>query len=165
MLNNNSLKRLLIFLLLSSTIALLFAYISQFIFNYQPCILCLYERKPFFAIIALTALALLFFKTKKFQKIAFYFCIIFLIINAGIAFYHVGVEQKIFQGPSTCSSQNLDEITDLEELKNALLATKAVRCDEPQFFFLNLSMAAWNLIYCLGLALLSLLLYRFANHK
>ena len=150
-------KNLLIFLFSAAALALIFAYISQFVFNYQPCILCLYQRKPFFAIIALTLSALVFFKTEKSQKTIIFFCIIFLIINAGIAFYHVGVEQKIFKGFSGCSSQNLNEINDLEELKKALLATKAVRCDQPQFFLLSLSMAAWNLIYCITIALFSFL--------
>lgn len=156
-------KKLLIFLLTASIIALTSAYISQFIFNYQPCILCLYQRKPFFAVIALTTLALLFFKSEKFCKIAFFTSVIFLIINSAIATYHVGVEQKIFKGPSTCSSQNLNEIDNIEELKTALLHTKAVRCDEPQFFFMKLSMAAWNAIYCAALALAAFLIYRRRN--
>ncbi len=156
-------KKLLIFLLTASIFALTFAYISQFVFGFQPCILCLHQRKPFFGIIALTTLALIFFKKENLQKIAFFFCIIFLLINSGIATYHVGVEQKIFHGPTVCSSQNLDEIQNLAELEKALLATKAVRCDEPEFFFLKLSMAAWNLIFCTALAVLSLLLLRRKN--
>jgi disulfide bond formation protein DsbB len=143
-------KKSLILLLCAAIFALTSAYISQFIFDYQPCILCLYQRVPFFAVIAVTSLALI---TKKFQKIAVTLCVISLLINCAIATYHVGVEQKIFAGPSTCSSGNLNDFDDLEDLKNALEKTKAVRCDEPQFFFLKLSMAGWNAIYCALLAL------------
>jgi disulfide bond formation protein DsbB len=152
-------KALLVLLLLYSSIALIAAYISQFGFDYQPCILCFYQRKPFFAVIALAAIALTFFKSEKSQKIAFFFCIFFLLINFGIASYHVGVEQKIFQGPTTCSSENLEGLDNLEDLKNALLHTKAVRCDTPSFVLLGLSMAAWNALYCLGLVVISLLLF------
>ncbi|MFZ9470707.1 MAG: disulfide bond formation protein B, partial [Rickettsiales bacterium] len=35
----------------SSFLALLLAYISEFVFNFQPCILCYYQRKPYFAIL------------------------------------------------------------------------------------------------------------------
>jgi hypothetical protein len=41
-----------------------------------------------------------------------------------------------------------------------LIKTKAIRCDQPSFVFLGLSMAAWNLGYCLALILLSLTFYR-----
>jgi disulfide bond formation protein DsbB len=83
-----------------------------------------------------------------------------LLINAGIASYQVGVERKIFKGPDTCSSRNLENITDIEILKAEIFKTKAVRCDEPEFFFLTLSMAAWNAIYCFFLAIFTILLRR-----
>lgn len=158
--NNNS----LILLLTSSIFALTFAYISQFGFDLQPCILCLYQRKPFFAIIALTTIAIVFFKSEKFKKIAFFFCIFFLLINVGIATYHVGVEQKIFQGPTTCSSENLNDLGNLDELRDALMKTKAIRCDVPSFVFLGLSMAAWNVFFCLGLILISIRLKKLRGY-
>lgn len=145
-------KIILLLLLISSIAALCGAYISQYVFNMQPCILCFYQRKPFFAIIILTSLALIFFKSEKFKKISIYLSALLLLINVGIASYHVGVENKVFRGPTTCSaSQNLNEITDLEELKIAINNTKAIRCDEPAFIFLGISMAGWNVIYSLGL--------------
>jgi len=144
-------KNLLIFLSLAASLALILAYVAQYIFDYQPCILCFYQRKPFFAVIAFSLVGLVFSKSQKLQKIAVFLCAISLLINCAIAFYHVGVEQKFFKGPSTCSSENLEKITNLEDLKNAFAKTKAIRCDEPSFVFLKLSMAAWNFIYCLFL--------------
>ncbi len=147
---------LLAVLLLSSTFALAFAYISQYFLNYQPCILCLYQRPPFFAVIIFSSLGLFF---KNYRRAAILLCALALTINSGIAFYHVGVEQKIFAGPTTCAADdNLNEAQNLEELKNLLQKTKAIRCDEPQFFMLGLSMAAWNLIFCLILALITIFL-------
>lgn len=150
MFNNH--KIVLITLLFSSLIALIFAYISQYFFDLEPCILCLHQRKPFFVIIIISCLSLFFIKSEKLKRISIYICALLLIINVGIASYHVLVEKKIFQGPTTCSSsQNLNEITNLEDLKIALSKTKAIRCDEPAFIFLGISMAGWNLIYSLGL--------------
>jgi len=152
-------KQILAFLLFAAAFALLSAYIAQFIFGYQPCILCLYQRTPFFLIIAISTLAL-FFKD-KIQSTVIFCVMILLLTNVTIASYQVGVEQKIFKGPDSCSSDNnLDAITDLEELKTAMMQTKAVRCDEPEFFFLSLSMAAWNAIYCFMLFILALSFYR-----
>ncbi len=145
-------NHLLILLLVAAVFALIFAYISQYIFDYQPCILCLYQRQPFFAIIAISLFALIF-KAEKFKKISLLLCAIFLLVNVSIAFYHVGVEQKVFKGPNSCSSNDLGTVQDLEKLKEILLKTKAIRCDEPQFFLFGLSMAAWNLIYSLSLVI------------
>jgi disulfide bond formation protein DsbB len=153
-----SYKKLLIILGLASISALLGAYIAEFVFNLQPCILCLYQRKPFFAIIALTILAIFIFKNEKYHKLAFFACLLALSINIIIASYHVGVEQKIFQGPTSCStSQNLNDITDLVELEKALKAANTVKCSEPAFTFLTISMAGWNVVYCLMLLIVAII--------
>ena len=158
---NFSHKNLLIFLGLSSIFALLGAYIAQFGFNLQPCILCLYQRKPFFAIIAVTILAIFIFKNYKYQKLGLFACQAILLSNIAISGYHVGVEKKIFEGPSSCSvSQDLTEITNIEDLEKALSKASTVKCSEPAFVFLKISMAGWNLLYCLGLFIFCLIASR-----
>ena len=147
-------KQLLIFLLFASIFALSGAYISQYIFGMQPCQLCFWQRKPFWAIIILASLFLTIPYLKKYQNWGIKIAVFLLLINAGIAFYHTGVEQKWFQGLDSCSATTIKNDS-LEDLKMALANTKAVRCDTPQFIFLHLSMAAWNVFYCLGLALIA----------
>ncbi|MDX2082958.1 MAG: disulfide bond formation protein B [Rickettsiales bacterium] len=144
-------KNLLILLLIASVTALVFVYISQYFFNLEPCILCFYQRKPFLAIVAVSALTLSYFKSEKSKRIALYLCTFLLVINFIIASYHSGVEKKFFKGPTTCSSENLKNVTNLKELEQALITAKTIRCDEPNFFFLKLSMANWNALYCLAL--------------
>ncbi len=161
---NITLKHLIFCLFLSSAIALTSAYISQYIFNYQPCVLCLYQRKPFFAIIAISLISLTLLKSSKSQKITFFLCLILLLINSGIATYHVGVEEKIFTGPSTCAGAKLNESQSLEELKLALLKAPSVKCNEPQFYLLGLTMATWNLIFCLLLVIFSWIFYQKVKH-
>ena len=142
-------KKGLALLLMASTFALVFAYILQFVFDYQPCILCLYQRLPFFIIIAVSAIGLVLFSSERFVKVVVFFCVMLLAINVGISLYHVAVEQSFVDGPATCDSpSNLTKATSPEELRKELLKTKAIRCDEPQLMFLKLSLAAWNAIYC-----------------
>ncbi len=148
--NLNS-KHFLIFLLTASVFALTAAYISQYVFEMEPCQLCFWQRKPFFAVIILASLFLVIPRLEKYQNLAVKIAVLLLLINSAIAFYHTGVEQKWFEGLDSCSSAAAQP-TSLEELKLALEKTKVVRCDKPQFVFLHLSMAAWNVIYCLGLA-------------
>ncbi|MCE3255224.1 MAG: disulfide bond formation protein [Rickettsiaceae bacterium] len=146
-------KNLLIAIFSTSFLALFLAYISQYGFGLQPCELCFWQRKPFFIIIIIALLFLTIPSLKKYQDLAIKISILLLLANAAIALYHFGVEQKWFKGLSSCGSF-LSNPTTLEELKLSLENTKAVRCDEPQFVFLKISMAGWNVLYCLGLAII-----------
>ncbi len=142
-------QNLLFLLLTLSVFALSGAYISQYFFDMQPCQLCLWQRKPFFIIIILAAIFLLIPSFKKYQNLAIKMAIALLLINSAIAFYHTGVEQKWFKGLDSCTPTAIAQPTNLEELKLSLEQIKVVRCDKPQFIFLNISMAGWNVIYCL----------------
>jgi len=153
MLNKITIKQILIFLTLSSTLALLLAYISQYFFGLKPCELCLWQRKPYFIIIFLAIFGL-FFKNSKIQKIIIALCCLAIISSIAIAFYHVGVEKKIFAGLEGCKVQNLDNIVDIEALKIALKNSSTAKCSEVAFEFLSISMAGWNLIYNLFLLIL-----------
>ena len=153
------LNQILFFLIAAAILALSLAYIGQYFFSLRPCQLCLYERKPFFAIIAFCTLILVFFKSKQSKKIAIFCSLIFLAINASIAIYHVGVEQKIFKIHDSCISTIQENYNSIEELKTLLEQAPLARCDEPDFFFLGLSMAAWNVFYCLGMLLISVVLW------
>ncbi len=151
----NQIFALLIFY---SGLALTAAYISEFGFNMKPCVLCLYQRVPFFAIIALGVFGL-FFEKQLSKKLALFSCLLLLTINIGIAFYHVGVEKKIFHMTQKCTS-DIKSFADIKELQQHLEDQGTTRCDEPQFVFLGLSMAAWNALFCLFLLLSSLFLYK-----
>ena len=138
-------------LLIASLFALLLAYISQYVFGLQPCILCHYQRIIFW-LTTVNSLIFLYIKPFKTQIIGQILAIILVVANLGVAGFHSGVERKIFFLGS-CSAQNteLEEITDPNLLLSALQQTNAVRCDQPQFKFLGLSMADYNVFYCLFL--------------
>ncbi len=152
--NNNCLKICLGILFFGSVVALALAYLSQYAFHLEPCVLCFYQRKPFFFIAILAFFSLVFVKKESQQKLLIFVCLALLAANSAIAFYHSGVEKKIFVGPASCTSNKLNEISDINELIKTIESTPAIRCDEPQFFFLGLTMAQWNFFYCLGLIVL-----------
>ena len=74
-----------------------------------------------------------------------------LLINASVALYHVGVEKKIFKITEKCVNV-MPVFNNIEELEKSLEEQSLARCDEPQFMLFGLSMAAWNVIFCLSLA-------------
>ena len=79
-------------------------------------------------------------------------CGVAFAVGAGIAFYHVGVEEGFFDGPSSCSGVPMDAQT-IEELKKMLLAAPVVRCDEVPWSLFGVSMAGFNLIASVILAI------------
>ena len=129
---------------------ILFALISQYLFEFTPCSLCLIQRYPHI-LVAITSLWLVFFRTHN----LFIYPLNTLIMAFSIilASYHVGVEQGIFQGPQSCSPSNLFSVTEksAEALLKDILNTSVVRCNEVTWSFISLSMASWNLIMSIAL--------------
>src|SRR3954466_4752233 len=118
----------------------------------QPCMLCLYERWPYYAALALTILAA-FAGDRATTPWVLAVCALLYAAGAGLAFYHVGVEQHWFQGPTTCSGPDAGAQT-VEQLKAQILGQKPVRCDEAAWSLFGISMAGWNLLAQLGLVAL-----------
>ena len=74
------------------------------------------------------------------------------LANAGLAIYHVGVEQHWWAGPTACTG-SLSGPVDVNDLMKSLNATRVVRCDEVQLRILGLSLAGWNAILSAALAI------------
>ena len=129
---------------------ILFALISEYVFGFAPCSLCLTQRYPHI-LVAVTSVWLIFFRTHN----VFLYPVNTLVMALSIilASYHVGVEQSIFQGPQSCSSSNLSLVSEksAEALLKEILNTSVVRCNEVTWSFMGLSMATWNLILSIGL--------------
>ena len=126
--------------------ALGFALVSQYAFGLAPCVLCLYQRLPYAAALALGVLALPWPAARPYLLAL---ASIALTGNAGIAAFHVGVEQHWWQGLSGCSGAA--GARTLEEMRRLIQQAPIVRCDEVPWSFLGLSMAGWNVPASLAL--------------
>ena len=129
---------------------ILFALISEHVFGLVPCSLCLTQRYPHI-FVSFASVWLIFFRRHNFFM--YPLNTIVMAFSITLAFYHVGVEQGIFQGPQSCSSSNLSLISDksAEALLQDILNTSVVRCNDVTWYFMSLSMATWNLILSTGL--------------
>ena len=127
-----------------------FVLISEYVFGFAPCSLCLIQRYPHI-LVAITSVWLIFFRTHNFALYPVNTLVMALSII--LASYHVGVEQSIFQGPQSCSSSNLSLMSEksAEALLKEILNTSVVRCNEVTWAFMGLSMATWNLILSIAL--------------
>lgn len=140
------------------------AYGFQYLGGLQPCVLCLYQRWPWWIAIGLGLAAVLLRGKPGLQKAMIASASLVILGGAGIAGFHVGVEQKWWQGLASCGGVSDMPMT-VEALKRQILNAPVVRCDEVAWSLMGLSMAGYNLLLSLavGLGGLILLLRRGAN--
>lgn len=144
------------------TLALSIALVSQYGFGKFPCELCLLQRYPYGVA---AALGLLFFllRAKIAWKPFFRLAIIAAYLTtAGIALYHVGVEQGWITGPTGCSAKTGSAAT-IEELRQQIMGAALVSCKDVSAELFGISMAAWNALYAIAAAIGAGLLWRMSK--
>ena len=137
--------------------ALLGAWFFQYVVGLAPCPLCLEQRVAYYVAIPLAVLVALgtsFGATRKVLLLALLAIAVAMLWNAGLGIYHSGIEWNWWLGPQECSgTPNFGSVDDLlEQIKRENL----VRCDEAAWRFLGLSLAGYNVLISLGLALVAL---------
>ncbi|MEP4378773.1 MAG: disulfide bond formation protein B [Alphaproteobacteria bacterium] len=146
-------------LTLAASVAMLGgAWAFQIFGGLQPCALCIYQRWPYWIVIGFAGLAVLAGRRLGPGALAVFAAISGLIFlaGAGVAGFHVGVEQHWWEGLSTCGSGGLDDPNmSIAELKAKILATPLVRCDDVAWSLFGISMAGYNLIISVILAVAS----------
>lgn len=144
------------YIFLSSIIALLFALYYQYVKNYPPCELCIYQRVPYFVIILICSLNYLL--TINHKPLIFMIAIVYFssFIVSG---FHFGVEQNWWTYKSACSnpSSNFESV---DELRNFLEDVPITKCDEIILSFYGLSMAGYNVLYSLVNSIISIFYFR-----
>ncbi|OUS37186.1 disulfide bond formation protein B [Rhodobacterales bacterium 56_14_T64] len=139
-------RRLLILAAAGGSAALLLGALGfQYIGDMPPCKLCYWQRYPHAAAVGIGVLALLIP-----GAILPYLGALVALTTAGIGLYHSGVELKWWEGPSTCTSGPIANLTP-EQLMEQIMGAPLVRCDEVPWEMFTLSMASWNAIASLVL--------------
>ena len=116
-----------------------------------PCVLCWYQRYPHMAAIVLGLLAVAFADRKPIALTLIALIAVAMLVDAGVATFHVGVEQHWWEGTSECGS-TIGPTNDPDALLKALMNQPIVRCNEVAWSMLGISMAGWNGLACLALA-------------
>jgi disulfide bond formation protein DsbB len=113
--------------------------------------LCYWQRYGYWTAIALGVVAILQPARTARRTVALWLLTLAFLATAAIAIFHVGVEQKWWQGLATCTGQIAPGMS-AEELENAIMNAPIVRCDEPAWTMFGISMAGYNILYALALA-------------
>ena len=133
----------LLFVFFASLIAVLSAHVVEAA-GFPPCKLCYYQRYFYYALFVVSGVAILFRR-----KLIFFILIVALLLaEFSVAFFHAGVEMKVFTYESDCAVEALP-LAEIDSIESILEDDKIVRCDEPQIVLYGLSMAAWNALFAI----------------
>ncbi len=124
--------------------ALLFQYVGDM----APCKMCYWQRYPHVGAIIIAGIILI-------TGIGVFAVLGLLsaLITAGIGGFHAGVERRWWEGPQSCTSTSIDNLS-TEELLAQIMSAPMVRCDEIPWQMFGLSMAGWNMVVSICLAVL-----------
>ena len=103
--------------------------------------MCLKQREPYYVIFAGFILVIVL---KWQNKIWFYVGVqIVSIYGLFYSLWHVGIENKIFTGPSSCSG-GLNTASNTSSLKEQIISKAVINCEEVAWSIFGLSAATMN---------------------
>ena len=126
----------------------------QYLGELPPCKLCYWQRYPHVAAIVIGAVALI-----TGWRFLPWLGALAALSTAAVGAYHVGVEQGWWEGPTTCTSGAIDGLS-TDALLDQIMGAPLIRCDEIAWQMLGLSMAGWNAVLSLTLAVVWMLAAR-----
>ena len=68
-----------------------------------------------------------------------------MIASIGLGIYHSGVEQKWWEGPTTCTSGSISGVK-TGDLLTKIMNAPVIHCDQIAWEMWHLSMASWNAV-------------------
>ena len=125
-----------------SIVSILFAFYLQYILGHTPCKLCIYQRVPYYLIIAIGVINLLF---NKYLKFSLFLISVLLLCELFISGYHTLSTFGIIEYTG-CESATLP--TDINQLKEALLNDKlVVTCSNANLKFFGIPLSFYNTLF------------------
>ncbi|GAA5046265.1 disulfide bond formation protein B [Erythrobacter westpacificensis] len=111
------------------------AYISEYGFGLFPCEMCWWQRYPHFVAVALAFVSY----TAPPKRVWIGLAALAIAVSGAIGVFHAGVEYGWWESPLGCTS------TDPFSLE-------FVRCDEPAWTLMGISLAGFNALLSIGSA-------------
>ena len=136
------------------------ALFSQYVGGLWPCEMCWWQRYPHAAAILVAGLAFAFTADSPRARALTALAAAAIAISGGIGVYHAGVEAHVFKGFTACSTMASGGASAADMLEQ-IMKVPLIQCDQVQWRFAGLSLAAWNAIISLtGASAIALLLMR-----
>lgn len=152
MIRNDSMVRAIpLAVFIAAAGALAFAYIGEYGFGLKPCILCLYERIPYAVAGVVALLAVVLPMAVRVRAALIVLCAAVLLAGAGLAFYHVGVEEHWWTAVTGCAAELPTQFS-IEDLQAQLQRSTLKPCDQVDWRLFGISLAGYNVLLSLALA-------------
>lgn len=140
--------------LLVATATIAGALASQYVFGLVPCKLCLWQRWPYYVGVPL-ALATVLLPRDGQRRLGLGCLALLFLAGAGLGAYHAGAEWVLWSGPSDCGG-GASGPASAADLLQTLNTIRVVSCTEAAWRFMDISLAGWNTLISLGVAVLAM---------
>ena len=128
----------------------------QYVLHYPPCHLCMWQRYPYALPLIAGCLALI--PSYRLMRSLLWVGVLGWLLTAGVAGYHIALEQKWIESTGGCSASALSG--SVEDIRTQILNAPLVACNETSFTMLGISMAHWNLAAALAFVLMARSVYK-----
>jgi disulfide bond formation protein DsbB len=133
------------------------AWFFEYGLGLRPCPLCLEQRYPYYFAVPLALMVALGDHAGASRKVLFGALLAIaagMLWNAGLGVYHSGIEWGWWIGPQECAGA-IGDLGSARNLAERLQSINVVRCDQAPWRFLGLSLAGYNVLISLALALIA----------
>ena len=144
-------KSFYLIILSISLISIISALYIEYILNYEPCKLCIYQRLPYITAVLVSFIGYYYSANDKILIIT----IMIFAISSIISGYHFGIENNLIKEISSCTNNSLD-ISNKSKLLDSLSKSMPVDCKDATFKILGVSLAAINTILSILIVIFSI---------
>ena len=144
-------KNFYLVILFISLISIISALYIEYILQFKPCKLCIYQRLPYIAAIFISIVGFNYSTNDKILIIT----IMVFVISTIISGYHFGIENNFIQEFSSCTNNSLD-VSNKSKLLETLNKSMPVDCKDATFKILGISLAAINTILSILIVIFSI---------
>jgi disulfide bond formation protein DsbB len=133
------------------------AWFFQLVLEILPCPLCLEQRYAYYFAVPFGVLVAFAAAKGAPRPLLLAGLVILALValgNAGLGAYHAGVEWGFWQGPTDCTGP-VGNFGNAGSLLDRLDKVKVIRCDEVQWRFLGISLAGYNVLISLLMAVIA----------
>jgi len=133
------------------------AWFFQDVVGLNPCPLCLEQRTPYYVAVPLAVIVAIAARRGAARPVlagGLVALALVMLWGAGLGVYHAGVEWHWWAGPQDCSGP-VTSFGSARDLLKQIQSTSVVRCDEAARRFLGLSLAGYNVLIALAMAMIA----------
>ena len=144
-------KNFYLIILSISLISIISALYIEYILQYEPCKLCIYQRLPYIAAVFASFIG---YNYSSNDKILIIIIMIFAISSL-ISGYHFGIENNLIEEISSCTNNFIDT-SNKSKLLEILNKSMPIDCKDATFKIFGVSLAAINTIFSILIVFFSI---------